>query len=140
LSQNHEARTYRFIELPRVLDGRGNLSVCEFTRHIPFEAKRCFMIYQVPMVEIRGEHAHRECHQFLMCVRGRITVSADDGYTRDEYILDSPSAGLYLPPMVWGAQYDYSPDALLVVFASHFYDNADYIRSYPDFLSLVRAG
>ena len=63
---------YGLIELPNVTDARGNLTVGEFGNHIPFDAKRYFLVYQVPLVEMRGEHAHRECHQVLVCVRGRI--------------------------------------------------------------------
>ena len=95
------------------------------------------MIFQVPLVEVRGAHAHKECHQFLMCVRGSICALADDGYSRTEFTLNSPSRGLYMPPMVWGAQYNYSPEALLIVFASHYYDDADYLRDYSEFLQLA---
>lgn len=125
------------VVLPRVTDIRGSLTVGEFERSIPFEAKRYFMVFDVPSVETRGEHAHRECHQFLICVRGKVSVVADDGKNREEFLLDRPDRGLYLPPMIWGIQYKYSPDALLLVFASHYYDATDYIRDYNEFLSLV---
>lgn len=121
-------------QLPRVADIRGSLTVGEFDRSIPFEAKRYFMVFDVPSVETRGEHAHRECHQFLICVRGSVSVVADDGAIRREFTLDRPDLGLHLPPMVWGIQYKYSPDALLLVFASHYYDANDYIRNYDEFL------
>lgn len=130
---------YRLIELPRVIDARGNLTVGEFGKTIPFEAKRYFMVYQVPLVEMRGEHAHHECHQFLICARGRISVIADDGHDRKEFLLERPEAGLYLPPMTWAVQYKYSPDAVLLVFASHHYDAGDYIRDYDRFLALVES-
>lgn len=128
------------LTLPLITDIRGNLSVGEFQRSIPFEAKRYFMVFDVPSVETRGEHAHRECHQFLICVRGRVSVVADDGVNREEFLLDQPNLGLHLPPMVWGIQYKYSADALLLVFASHYYDAEDYVRDYNEFLNLVRAG
>lgn len=131
---------YKLITLPKILDPRGNLTVGEFGKSIPFESKRYFIIYQVPLMEVRGEHAHRECHQFLICIRGRISVIADDGYSREEFSLASPEVGLHLPPMTWGVQYKYSPDAVLLVFASHYYDSADYIRDYEEFVSLARAG
>lgn len=130
---------YKLIELPRIIDHRGNLTAGEFGKSIPFEVKRYFMVYQVPLVEVRGEHAHRECHQFLICARGRISVIADDGTNREEFLLDRPELGLHLPPLTWGVQYKYSPDAVLLVFASHHYDPADYIRDYQDFLSVVAA-
>lgn len=129
----------RFFRLPRVSDIRGCLTVGEFERTVPFGVKRYFMVYDVPSVETRGEHAHRECHQFLICVRGSLSVVADNGRERKEFALDSPDIGLYLPPMTWGIQYKYSRDAMLLVFASHYYDPNDYIRDYDEFLVLAGA-
>lgn len=125
--------------LPRVADIRGSLSVGEFGRSVPFEVKRYFLVFNVPSVETRGEHAHRECHQFLICVRGSVSIVADDGSHRREYTLDRPEIGLHLPPMVWGIQYKYSSDAVLLVFASHYYNADDYIRDYDEFLKLATA-
>jgi hypothetical protein len=123
--------------LPLKVDIRGSLTAGEFERAIPFKAKRYFIVFAVPSIETRGEHAHRECHQFLVCVRGSMSVVVDDGHFREEFLLARPDLGLYLPPMVWGIQYKYSADAVLLVFASHYYDSADYIRNYDDFLSLA---
>lgn len=123
--------------LPKVLDLRGNLTVGEFGRSIPFEAKRYFMVFGVPNAEVRGEHAHRTCHQFLICARGSLAVVADDGRTREEFLLDDPSVGIHLPPLTWGVQYKYSPDAVLLVFASEFYDVEEYIRDYAEFIQVV---
>lgn len=120
-------------------DIRGSLSVGEFQRSVPFEAKRYFLVFDVPSVETRGEHAHRKCHQFLVCVRGKVSVVADDGMNREEFLLDRPDLGLHLAPMVWGIQYRYSEDAILLVFASHYYDAADYIRDYNEFLNVAGA-
>jgi acetyltransferase-like isoleucine patch superfamily enzyme/dTDP-4-dehydrorhamnose 3,5-epimerase-like enzyme len=125
--------------LDYVRDLRGDLSVGEFERDIPFPVRRYFIVLDVPNEKVRGQHAHRECHQFLICVKGRCTVVADDGGSRQEFLLDSPSTGLYLPPMTWGTQFRYSPDATLLVFASHYYDNADYIRDYAEFTRLEAA-
>ena len=130
----------RLHKLPRVLDIRGSLTVGEFEKSIPFLAKRYFMVFNVPSAETRGEHAHKECHQFLICVSGSVNVVADDGHSRREYVLDRPDAGLHLPPMTWGIQYKYSPDAVLLVFASHYYDADDYIRDYDEFVQLAGAG
>lgn len=121
--------------LPVVPDLRGSLTVGEFERQIPFTPKRYFIVFGVPSREVRGEHAHRECHQFLICVRGSCSVVADDGRQRVEVDLDAPQRGLYLPPMTWGIQYKYSADAMLLVFASQHYDAADYIREYDEFLA-----
>lgn len=125
-------------QLPRIPDIRGSLTVGEFDRSIPFAAKRYFIVFDVPSVETRGEHAHRECHQFLICVRGSCAVVADDGANRQEFLLDRPDVGLHLSPMVWGIQYKYTVDAVLLVFASHYYDNSDYIRNYSEFLAVVK--
>ncbi|MGY2438961.1 WxcM-like domain-containing protein [Pseudomonas sp. SDO52101_S400] len=122
-----------------VPDLRGSLSVGEFEREIPFSPKRYFLVYDVPTANTRGEHAHHECHQFLIAVRGSIRVAVDDGETREEITLDRPNMGLYLPPLTWGVQYKYSSDAMLLVFASDYYDSADYIRDYGDFIKLVQS-
>lgn len=128
----------RLLTLSRISDIRGSLTVGEFERSVPFSARRYFIVFDVPSVETRGEHAHRVCEQFLICVRGSVTVLADDGNHRSQWILDRPDVGVYLPPLVWGTQYRYSSDAVLLVFASHYYDASDYIRDYQEFLSLVR--
>jgi acetyltransferase-like isoleucine patch superfamily enzyme/dTDP-4-dehydrorhamnose 3,5-epimerase-like enzyme len=124
-------------ELPHIEDMRGSLSVGEFERSVPFLPKRYFLVFDVPSREIRGEHAHRHCQQFLICVRGSCTVVADDGKSRCEYVLDRPNLGIYLPAMVWGTQYKYSSDAVLLVFASDYYDSSDYIRNYSEFEALI---
>lgn len=120
-----------------VKDLRGNLSVGEFEREIPFIPRRYFLVFDVPSEKTRGQHAHKACHQFLICVKGRCAVVADDGEFRQEFLLDSPALGVYLPPMTWGAQYKYSSDAILLVFASDYYDAADYIRDYDEFTNLL---
>jgi acetyltransferase-like isoleucine patch superfamily enzyme len=119
-------------------DMRGSLAVAEFERHVPFRVRRSFFVFDVPSRETRGEHAHRLCHQFLVCLRGSCAVVCDDGGARQEFLLDTPALGLHLPPLVWGIQYKYTPDALLAVLASEPYDPADYIRDYDEFLRTVR--
>jgi len=128
-----------FVQMPKVADIRGSLSVGEFEKAVPFAAQRYFLVFDVPSVETRGEHAHKACHQFLICVRGSVTVLADDGKNREQFVLDRPDLGFYMPPMTWGTQYKYSPDAVLLVFASHYYDANDYIRDYDEFLLLAGA-
>jgi len=124
--------------LPYVYDLRGSLSFGEIGDQVPFDVKRYFLVYGVANKEIRGEHAHRSLHQFLICVHGRCHVVADDGARRQEFVLDSPTIGIHLPPMVWGIQYKYSEDAVLLVLASDKYDPASYIRDYSEFLELVK--
>jgi UDP-2-acetamido-3-amino-2,3-dideoxy-glucuronate N-acetyltransferase len=96
------------------------------------------MVYDVPSREVRGEHAHKVCEQFLICVRGSCGILLDDGKNRREFTLDRLDLGIYMPAMIWGTQYRYSPDAILLVFASHPYDPEDYVRTYDEFCALVR--
>jgi UDP-2-acetamido-3-amino-2,3-dideoxy-glucuronate N-acetyltransferase len=121
-------------ELGVVADLRGGLVVAEIAKFLPFAVRRFFLVHHVPGREVRGQHAHRVCHQFLVCVSGSCRVIADDGRRRQEFLLDHSALGLYVPPMVWAAQFDYSPDAALLVLASHAYDPKDYIRDYNEFL------
>lgn len=123
--------------LKEVKDMRGDLSVAEFPTEIPFEPKRYFLVYNVPSEKTRGEHAHYQCKQFLICVKGSCSVVADDGKNRAEVVLDAPNKGLYLPPLTSGIQYKYSNDAVLLVFASHLYSADDYIRDYNKFKDTV---
>jgi len=123
--------------LARVEDLRGMLTFGEIGRHVPFEVKRFFLVYDVSSEEIRGEHAHRSLDQFVVCVHGRCTFLADDGAVRQQFELDSPTLGLHIPPLVWSVQYKYSKDAVLLVLASDYYDPADYIRDYAEFRGLL---
>lgn len=124
-------------DLHHVQDMRGNLSAGELGTDVPFQAKRYFMVYDVPSIEVRGEHAHLRCAQFLLAVRGSVRVVADDGRSREEFLLDRPTLGLYLPPLTWGIQYRYTRDAVLMVLASEHYDASDYVRDYDLFLKLA---
>lgn len=132
-----ERNPARLIELAEHADDRGLLVVAETSKHLPFEARRMFVISGVPEGEPRGIHAHRTCHQFLVCVSGSLKAMVDDGVSRKVVALDRPTLGLHMPPLTWGAQYDYSPDAVLVVLASHGYDADDYIHDYDEFLRAV---
>jgi acetyltransferase-like isoleucine patch superfamily enzyme len=127
------------VKLPRVLDMRGSLSVAEFTS-LPFMPQRYFLVFDVPSEEVRGEHAHKTLHQFLVCVKGSCSVVVDNGSARDECTLDRPDQGLYIPPLIWAAQYKYSADAVLLVLASAPYDPADYIRDYDEYLAAIKEG
>lgn len=123
--------------LRRARDMRGALSVGNFSDEIPFEPRRYFVVFDVPSREVRGEHAHKKCQQFLVCVNGSCKILLDDAVNRREYVLDRPDVGLYLPPMVWGSQFAYSEGAVLLVFASDLYDPDDYIRNYAAFVSFA---
>lgn len=116
-------------------DLRGSLTAGELPGDgIPFVPRRWFLVYDVPGREVRGEHAHRACHQFLICVHGQVEVAVDDGENRAEATLEDPTVGIYVPPLIWASQFRYDSDAVLLVFASHPYDAADYIRDYSKFL------
>ena len=126
-------------QMPLFEDLRGVLTVGQADADLPFVPQRYFLVFDVPGQDVRVEHAHRVCHQFLVCVHGSVAVVVDDGRTSEEIVLDRPDLGLHVPPMVWAVQYRYSSDAVLLVLASHAYDAADYIRDYDEFLALVDA-
>jgi UDP-2-acetamido-3-amino-2,3-dideoxy-glucuronate N-acetyltransferase len=127
----------RILEFPEVFDLRGKLTFAETPGMLPFIPKRFFLLYDVPGKDVRGEHAHRELHQFLVCIKGSCAVVVDDGQNRCEVMLDRPTLGLHIAPMVWATQYKFSPDAVLLVLASDIYKPDDYIRNYDEYLKLV---
>lgn len=119
----------------RVIDARGSLTVGEVPTEVPFSPARYFAVFGVPSVELRGEHAHKQCQQFLVCLHGSCRVLLDDGDRRCEVTLDRPDMGVFMPEMIWGTQYRYSADAVLLVFASRPYEADDYVRTYDEFLA-----
>jgi UDP-2-acetamido-3-amino-2,3-dideoxy-glucuronate N-acetyltransferase len=121
-------------------DLRGSLAVAETGKQLPFEPKRFFVVHDVPSRHVRGEHAHRRLHQFLVCLRGELSLVVDDGSSRKEIRLRGPETGVHIPPMVWAIQYRFSPDAMLLVLASEPYDPSEYIRDYEEYRRLVRGG
>jgi len=135
---NTDVQDVTLHRLPLAIDLRGSLSVGEIGQQVPFEVLRYFLVFDVPSAETRGEHAHHVCHQFLVCVAGKLAVVADDGEKRQEFILEKPNQGIHLPPMTWAVQYKYSADAVLLVLASHHYSSEDYIRNYDEFLLIKK--
>jgi len=127
-------------ELPKIQDARGLLSFAEIEGFLPFAVARYFLVYGVPNRQIRGEHAHRQLHQFLVCVSGSCSVRIFDGQNSDEVRLHRPELGLHVPPMVWTTQYKFSPDAVLLVLASDVYQEADYIRDPEEYLGVIEDG
>jgi UDP-2-acetamido-3-amino-2,3-dideoxy-glucuronate N-acetyltransferase len=125
----------RLITLRRADDLRGSLAAVELASDLPFVPQRFFTVFGVPSAHVRGEHAHRMCHQVLVCLAGSVSVLVDDGDQRNEVILADPSVALYIPAMVWGSQFRFSSDAVLAVFASRRYEPEDYIRDYAEYLS-----
>jgi hypothetical protein len=128
----------RIVQLPRIADPRGNLTVIEGTSVVPFDIRRVFYLYDVPGGAMRGGHAHRELEQFLIAPSGSFEVLADDGVHQERFFLNRSYFGLYLPPMVWGELDDFSSGAVCLVLASRPYEEADYFRSYDDFLHAAR--
>ncbi len=127
----------KLVQLTRADDLRGSLVAANFEQDLPFVPQRFFTVFGVPSTDVRGAHAHRECHQVLVCVQGSVSALVDDGNGRQEFVLDRPDLGLHMEPMIWGTQYRYSADAVLLVLASHPYDAADYIRDHDEFLAEV---
>ena len=127
------------IELPRVPDPRGNLTFIEGSRHVPFEIKRVFYLYDVPGGETRAGHALKTTDQFLVAVSGSFTVICDDGRIKHRFFLNRSYYGLYIPPLVWREIEDFSSGAVCLVLASEFYDEGDYYREYGDFSKAVEA-
>lgn len=132
-------RGVRLYEMRHVLDRvRGNLTAAEFGNDLPFIPQRYFLTYAIPSEQIRGEHAHRLCSQFLVCVHGECHLRVDDGENCEEFCLNRPSFGVLVPPMVWATEHLHSPDSVLMVLASRPYEPQDYIRDYRDFMNAAK--
>lgn len=125
------------IDLPRITDPRGDLTFIEENRHIPFDIKRVFYLYDVPTGEDRGAHAHKQLHQFLICLSGSFDVELDDGMNKTTVHLNRPWKGLHIPPMIWAAEVNFDPGSICLALASDFYNEADYYREYDEFLQAV---
>jgi dTDP-4-dehydrorhamnose 3,5-epimerase-like enzyme len=128
----------RIIELPKIADPRGNLSFIEGGRHIPFEIKRVYYLYDVPGGSHRGSHAHQNLHQFIVAMSGSFDVVLDDGKEKKRFHLDRSYYGLYVGPMLWRDLDNFSSGAVCMALVSEHYDEADYIRDYDKFLATVR--
>lgn len=119
-------------------DDRGQLVAIEAMKDLPFEVKRVYYIYDTLPGVRRGFHAHRNLQQILVCVSGSCKIHLDDGTDTAEVILDKPFEGLFISNDMWREMYDFTPGAVLLVLASEYYDEADYIRNYDDFINMVR--
>ena len=138
ISSGSEAKSeipgVKWIELTTASDMRGELIVTQWNKHLHFSPKRIFFVCNVPSTQVRGEHAHRLCEQVLLAISGSVNVVVDNSICREEFILDDNSKALVIPPGIWASQYKYSPQSVLAVFASHDFDESDYIRDYDEFL------
>lgn len=128
----------KIIELPRIQDPRGNLSFVEGSRHIPFDIKRVYYLYDVPGGADRGSHAHKQLHQFIVAMSGSFDVVLDDGERQRRYHLNRSYHGLYVCPMMWRFLDNFSSGAVCMVLASEFYNTSDYFRDREEFLAAAR--
>lgn len=121
-------------------DPRGALTFVEAQRHVPFEIKRVFFVYDVPTGQSRGAHAHRRLHQFLICLSGSFDVAVDDGESKRTHHLNRPWKGLYVPPLIWVSVTNFDPGTVCLVLTSEYYDESDDVSDYSLFLSLRGKG
>lgn len=131
----YKIKDCNLIVLPKIHDPRGNLSFIESCKHIPFSLERVFYLYDVPTGENRGAHAHKELHQFLICISGSFDVALDDGTERAIIHLNRPWVGLHIPPMIWASEINFDSGSICLVLASDSYKEDDYIRDYSEYLS-----
>ena len=116
----------------------GHLTPIEGSRDVPFEIKRIYYLTRVPENTIRGFHAHKDLHQVLICLNGKVTVSVATPYDKQLITLDDPAKGLYIGPMIWREMYDFSPGSVLMVLASEYYNEDDYIRDYRTYCEMAQ--
>lgn len=127
----------KLIDLPRINDPRGNLTFLETERHVPFEFKRVYFLYDVPGGASRAGHALKGCHQFLIAISGSFDVLLYDGRDKRRYPLNRSYYGLYIPPLIWREIEEFSSGSVCLMLASEFFDEKDYLRDYSDFLKAV---
>lgn len=123
----------RIVDLPKVGDPRGNLTFIEGERHVPFDIKRVYYLYDVPGGSHRGGHAHRDLHQLLIAMSGSFDILLDDGRTKFKYHMNRSYYGLYIPPMIWREIDNFSSGSVCMVLASQYFSEDDYFRDYADF-------
>ena len=128
------------VTLPRIVDDRdGVLCIMNSLQEIPFEIKRMYYINNLdPKSSLRGKHAHRKLRQVIFCINGCFTLTLDDGETQQNILMREDNIGVILDPMLWHTMHDFSSGCVLLVAASDYYDEADYIRNYDEFMRLVR--
>ena len=127
----------KIIQLPKITDPRGNLTVAEELTNVPFDIRRAYWVYDVPGGESRGGHAHKRLRQLIVALSGSFHVTLDNGYERKTYLLNHPWEGLLVETKTWRTLDDFSSGAVCMVLASEPYDAADYIEEYDEFLQYV---
>lgn len=123
----------RIINLPKIEDPRGNLSIIEEEKHIPFKIKRTYWIYDVPGGQSRGGHAFKEQQELIVALSGSFDVVVDDGKTKQTYSLNRSYYGLYIPAGLWRQMQNFSTNSLALVMSSTHYNEMDYVRDYQKF-------
>jgi dTDP-4-dehydrorhamnose 3,5-epimerase-like enzyme len=124
----------RVIQLPRIQDPRGNLTFVEANRHVPFDIRRVYYLYDVPGGAERGGHAHKELNQLIVAMSGSFDIHLDDGRVKRTFPLNRSYYGLYVCPMIWREIDNFSSGAVCMVLASNYYDEDDYYRDYEHFV------
>jgi hypothetical protein len=127
------------LELPKNTDPRGNLTFVEAARHVPFQIKRVFYLYDVPSGQARAGHALKHCEQFIIAMSGSFDLIVDDGTSRERFHLNRSDCGLYVPPLIWREIENFSTNSVCLVLASEFYNLGDYLDVYEEFTAAVRA-
>ena len=130
----------KVVKLKKISDPRGNLTVIEDNKDVPFRIKRIYYIYDVPTGEYRGAHAHKRLEQLMVAVSGSFDVRVDNGKGRRTFTLNRPYEGLYIPKMTWRDMDNFSSGSVCLVLASDYYEESDYIRNYDEFLKEAREG
>jgi hypothetical protein len=129
----------RIVDLPEFTDPRGSLCVVETGTHVPFVIKRAYYMFDIPDGAARGGHGHRRLEQIIIAVHGRFEVVVDDGFTTHTFVLDHPSKGLYMGPMVWRDMVDFAPGTVGLWLVADHYDESEYYRDYEEFLRDARS-
>jgi len=124
----------KMVNLPKINEPRGNLTFIEGGRHIPFEIKRVYYLYDVPGGAERGGHAHKDLHQLIIAMSGSFDVVLNDGAQQKRFHLNRSYSGIYICPMIWRELDNFSSGSVCMVLASNFYDEADYYRNYQEFV------
>jgi hypothetical protein len=128
----------KILNLKKISDGRGNLTAIESLKDVPFEIKRIYYMYDIPEDKIRGEHAHKNLEQLILCLNGSFDIIIDNGVCKKKFSLNDPSYALYVPKMHWRILDNFSKNSICLVLASQEYNENDYYRDYNDFLSNIK--
>jgi len=128
----------KLINLPKIIDDRGNLSFIEEEHHIPFKIKRIYWIYDVPGGETRGSHAFKESEEFIVAISGSFDVVLHNGKEETKYSLNRSYYGIYIPKLVWRRLENFSTNSLALILSSTVFNQNDYLHNFQDFLKFLK--